>query len=207
MTDKDIYGLPNEAAGYGYVNVPKVAGSSIKTAIADHMGVDWRDAFLRTHPHTRPLSYILDRRDLHWFTVVRHPCDRLVSVWTFFLTPQSRELDLEKNPDLRAMTGWSFPQFVRTVIGMSVVQMDMHYAPQTELLYHNGRPLFNQLLRLEGLREEWRGLRSRFGLPPLPHIRESTHPPWQEMFTPDLLRVVRNRYADDFEHFGYEAVL
>jgi hypothetical protein len=130
-----------------------------------------------------------------------------VSFWADFLKPPLPEVALEANPDLRSMVDWPFPQFVRAVVGMHTADMNTHYAPQSRLLCHDGRPLFDTLLHFESLQKDWQCLRPRFSLPPLPHNHKTEHPPWQEMFTPDLLRVVRSKYAEDFTRFGYETLI
>ena len=199
-----IYGLPNEAAGYGYVNVPKAACSSIKLAIAEHLGADPVDCNLRGAKHVRRLPYIVAHPELMWFSFVRHPCDRLLSLWADFLSPPYPEAELRMNEDLRPLVGMPFDRFVKAVCRKDPLRANMHYLPQVDLLGAKSRvPLVSQIYHFEQLPTYWDYLRGRFGLPALTHVRKSEHRPWREMYTVELARLVRIRYAEDFGHFGY----
>ena len=197
-----IYGHPHEAAGYGYVNVPKAACTSIHAAIALHHGTTFSPS-----PQTCSVKRIVSLRHLHWFSVVRHPCDRLVSLWADYLTPPYPTASLAVNPDLAYFVDWPFEAFVRAIVDREPGQANAHYMPQTDLLYYLDTPLTDQLLHFETLAVEWEGLRERCGVPALPHLRPSEHQPWQGMYSPDLLALVARRYAADFEQFGYKVEL
>jgi hypothetical protein len=197
-----IYGVPNEAAGYGYVNVPKAACTSIQTAISSH-----RNVAIAASPRTCGVLRIVKLQHLHWFTVVRHPCDRLVSLWADYLTPPYPRESLAANPELSHFVGWSFGSFARAIARHDPRRTNAHYAPQTDLLHYNSQPLAAQVLRFESLSDDWAELSDRFGIPALPHLRKSDHLPWQEMYTPELAQMVRHRYADDFRNYGYEVDL
>ncbi|MCK5439190.1 MAG: sulfotransferase family 2 domain-containing protein, partial [Gemmatimonadetes bacterium] len=76
------YCITNPRAGYGYcyVNVAKAGCTSIKLAIAEHLGVPF-DVVQWRYPYRQRSEYAVEARDLFRFSVVRHPAARLVSCW------------------------------------------------------------------------------------------------------------------------------
>lgn len=123
---------------------------------------------------------------------IRHPCDVLRS-WADY-HPSGRKSK-------------SFGHWLKTQAGADEKIRPINYLekstlPQAHLAtefcrYENGLEAeFNRILRDLG-----------WGQPPivLGHIGKAEKPtPWQELFTPDLRRIVREKYHADFERFGYD---
>ena len=203
-----IYGIVNEKAGYGYVNVAKAACTSIKLAIAEHLGqaferVQWR------RPWRVDAAFIQARRDIRWFTFVRNPFARLVSAWADFIggdwiSPR-RERDLRLNTDLLPCRGMTFEAFVRESLRPRMMRTNPHFATQTSLIHIAGRTgfLVDELYKVEELPDAWDLVQERTGLGPLSHARQSRHEPWQTCYTPELREIVEERYKADLAAFQY----
>jgi hypothetical protein len=196
------YCVVNEAAGYLYVNVPKVACSSIKLAIAQHLDVPF--ATVQWHaPWRQEVSFAARRKDLVRFTFVRHPGDRLVSTWADWCQPPyPNGGNYRRNPHYLKMRGCSFAEFVREAATWS--GHDKHTRRQTELLHLDGEMVVDQVFRFERLAAGWAELQDLLGLPDLPHDRKSEHRPWREYFTEELEQLAKELYGGDCEAFGYE---
>lgn len=66
-------------------------------------------------------------------------------------------------------------------------------------------PRIKHLLRYEKLQEDWPAFAAKHGFAELPHLNKSERPaPWQDEMTPELVAIINERFADDFEHLGYE---
>lgn len=164
-----------------YIPIPKTASTTIREVLCIH-------ADLRRASEVRGLK----------FTFVRHPMDRLVSMWLF-----SQNFRTEKMK--RYATGnETFAEFMQ-------IPDNLLTAPQTYWI--DAKVDF--VGRFETLRESLAELVSaypkefphiRAGRPLkaiLPAYRKNTRGPWQSYFTPATLAVAVARYAADFSAFGY----
>lgn len=153
--------------------IPKVASSSIIDAA-------------QTMQFAYPEEVGLQKR----FMVVRHPLDRLVSTWAFFLKgsrPGGNELThLGYEPDC------SFDAFVDYCL-------DMHDANKhTRMQWLYKGPWLVKTVKFENLKPEWEALRERFPeLTPLRARNPSTHDGWKRYYTPELRRIAEKHFAAD----------
>lgn len=155
--------------------VPKVASTSISHAIPrditriapEEKGGDWR------------------------FMCVRHPLDRLVSAWRFFV-PRLEHMRVFRHDIHEGMT---FPAFLTVVL--KDPYKDRHTTPQVAW---KGGQYINDLVRLEGLPDGWERLRRRYAfLKPIPHKNETQHDRWQAYFDGAMARDALVAYGDDLE--------
>jgi len=177
--------------GIEYFEMPKVACTSIKTALLLSDGV-------------KPAPGRFDAHwDQHWyrrtvepgfrFTFIRHPLDRLVSCYhQKIATGESWDIDC----NLSAKT--SFEDVVRFVVGNP--RPNEHYAPQTAVLRRAGCLWVGHF---EGLRKAWGALQRRFpGLADLPHKNRSRRPrDWRDLFDAETLELAARYYRRDFERW------
>lgn len=199
---KRAYCIVNEDAGYAYVNVAKAGCTSIKVAIAEHLGLSFEEVQWN-RPHRLGIDQLHGRTDLLRFTFVRHPADRLVSCWADWCQPPYPSAgNCRKNPHYLGLRDCDFATFVREVVRWG--DMDGHIRPQVLSLRIGREWIVDRVYCFESMAENWATLRTELGLPDLPHRRKSDHKPWREYYTGELVGLVDERFRGDFEAFGYE---
>jgi hypothetical protein len=190
-----------------YIPVTKVANRSIKAALANHVGLPYKD------PHEAdwqkvPLSAVATLTDYFRFTFVRNPLDRLLSCYAQKIVLYARQLQLPllfwQYKDLFT-ADMSFADFVRAVASIPDAQAELHFRSQHTFIYHQGNCLVNFIGRVEHLSHDWLSLRQQVGLGKLPHYNRSNHQPHTKVYTPELARLAANRNQQDIELLGYAA--
>ncbi len=190
-----------------YVPIAKVANRSIKAAIAERIGLTYRN-----HPNEAawryiPLPAVAKRSDCFRFSIVRNPLDRLLSCYTqkivvYRNTPNARwEFWRYGN---RFHGDMQFDEFVSVVAKIPDALSDIHFRSQHTFVCHRGRLVLDSLGHFETLHDDWRELRERFDLPALPHQNKSPHRDFRDVYTPELARLAAARYEKDVRLFGYE---
>ena len=137
-----------------------------------------------------------------WFTFVRHPLDRMISLYYSMCSGHLeaptknilRSLQLDTIPDLYT--------FLWSIACTSDNVSDIHYKSQS-LLFPASQ--MNFVGRFEHLHTDW----NRLGLPPLPHHNKSDHKPWREYYYQHgklrpIAQRLTDRYQEDMENFRYQ---
>ena len=127
--------------------------------------------------------------DWYVYTFVRHPLDRLVSLYHNQYERRYRG------------KGSRFEKFARDVF-QGVLGRDRHWLPQTFITDQFNLDFIG---RFENLAEDWKVIQDRFGFNDLPVRNSSTHKPWREYYDDALLNDAVSYYQKDFEEFGYLA--
>lgn len=191
----------------GYVSVPKAANRSIKAALADLAGMPYEDPHAAGW-HYVSLATLAAQEDVFRFTFVRNPLDRLVSCYAQKIVLYARRLQLPLhfwrygrlfNPEM------SFAEFVEAVASVPDRLADPHFRSQHTFFYDKGTAMVDFIGKFEQLSTDWQKLSQQTGLGPLPHYNRSPHPPYAQMYTPELVQLAAQRYADDIALLGYEA--
>jgi len=126
--------------------------------------------------------------DVVWFTVVRNPWDRMVSVFHF----------LRQRGDLPQ--GLDFPAWIENL------DLTDHFtAPQARSFMLDGKQISSMhVLRFENLQEEWAVLASVLGVSgQLPHRNRSSHRPYAEYYNQKTRQAVADRYAVEIAALSY----
>lgn len=163
-------------AGHGhvFVLVPKAASTSIRCAL----GAGSTDC---------PWCAVGDYRLPH-IAFVRHPVDRLASVWRHLV----RDIWHPRMQSMGVQPGEDFSIFVERIIGIPDCLRDPHVRTQSALL-----PSLDFVGRVETLYEDWASL----GLPPIQcHNTTQDH----GRIDPGLRSRIEDAYASDMRRFGYE---
>jgi Sulfotransferase family len=214
-----------------FVKVPKTAGTSVLLTFLHPHGFtlsDWdnevvvnlnrvdgfriSDRFRMPDRTKRYNGWHVSARDLRrylgadatryrWFTVVRHPYDRLVSTYEF-QRAKGREL-----PD--------FHRFVEAVAGSPHElhrQVQLHTIPQSDWLRDaGGAPLVEHVLKWEQLPSCFERLREAWDLPSVELGQENEsdrrRPVRSYLDSAATRSIVDQLYADDFRLLGYPADL
>lgn len=144
------------------------------------------------------------------FCVVRHPVDRLRSVWKFH---SEHGWWKSKNQSAFACNADSFREFVHEYTSRSTspliagVLRDLpSWLPQTEYVFdQNGDHVCKHVLRFENFEQGFNQLMARFGL----HLKIQGQHIYKanikcELAVPqDMLSYIKQVYAADFDAFGY----
>jgi hypothetical protein len=72
--------------------------------------------------------------------------------------------------------GMSFEAFVDSVCELEIERMEPHYGEQRRLLEYQGQWLVDQVVRLEDIGWQWKGLEARFGLARIPWSNRTRDP-------------------------------
>jgi chondroitin 4-sulfotransferase 11 len=205
-----------------YIEVPKVACSSIKIALAGLLGVDL--AAFGGDPHQAPLPAPPSESDgpvlypdLFSFAFVRNPWDRLVSCY--------RDKILGEVPDFTAFhptrgvayclarfdafrAGMTFDEFVDAVADIPDEDADDHFRSQhTFVTTRSGDIGVDFVGRFETLTDDFRRVGARLGFPALtlPYAQAARTPAkYVEYHSARTRHVVASRFARDLSVFGYE---
>lgn len=184
-----------------FIHIPKTGGTSIQ-ATTDR----------RSHGHLKLCQIKGDQ----FFACCRNPYDRACSIYHFLKSmtrpnkPSAKVKDRARFPVVVAARSENLTRFW--------LDIHEHGAPDRARLIHKqidflrdkpGRggisPRIKHLLRYETLAEDWPAFAKQHGFAELPHLNKSERPaPWQDEMTPELVDIINELYADDFENLGYE---
>ena len=214
-----------------YMAVPKVANSSLKTAVWHLMPEDiqalpqtgrkqrtiytvHREAMFKSrlrlykHQVTKYPGYFV-------FAFVRNPWDRLLSCYKDkigfgaimedgrYNDPKTRSLHLGRG----FQKDMSFETFVKAVVGTPDKKANRHFRSQhTFLTDRAGNLLPSYLGRFERLQRDFAEVMERIGAShvTLPHVRRSQDADYRSYYDASMRDAVASRYARDIELFGYE---
>jgi len=205
--------IPDHRQQWAYLPLPKCGCSSVKRAIERHFGLEpieqihargWEDA----PPLSEGSQFMRTTTYFRW-TVVRHPLSRLISTWAekcyAFPADQAHLL----GPDLRAVYGKSFTEFVAHVLTLDVNSeaTDSHIRTQASFLVENGELLVDKMLRLESIGTEWPKMQALYGLPDLPWENTSPTELREQALvelTDEMRAMLVDHYKASYELLGYE---
>lgn len=224
MVAHDIEYLLLERHAAVYIEIPKVACTSIKVALAGVVGVDLAESGGNPHEARWPTPPAEPARSgprfpgLFAFAFVRDPWDRLVSCYrdkirgevdgyTFFTIRPGVANCLARFDAFVA--GMSFDEFVRAVAAISDDDADPHFRSQHTFVTDDAGQLAVDFVgRYEHLAGDLRAVERRIGLAPLdlPRLQAARKPlPFAAFYTAETAQLVAERYARDAELFGYVA--
>jgi len=145
-------------------------------------------AAARMHRHIDPAQWLGSVK----FAVCRNPYDRLFSGWAYCRR--------------KGRLAVPFEYFVKHMETFQEFFVDWHCViPQLQHLMIDGVPVVDHVCRFEQLDSDFDVIRTRLGRPALclPHLNRSADGQYREHYTPELQDIVFERFAADFEYFGY----
>jgi chondroitin 4-sulfotransferase 11 len=208
--------------GAVYIEIPKVACTSLKVAFAELLGVAL-DGF-GGDPHQAQFPSIACRSDAHGplfpdlfaFAFVRNPWDRLVSCYRDKI---AGEVDGFTRFDIRPgvadclagfaefTAGMSFEEFAMAVASIPDTEADAHFRSQhTFVTNEAGAIAIDFVGRYESLHRDLEYVQRRTGLPNirLPRLQASRgRVRYRDYYTTRTRDAVAERFRDDIELFAY----
>ena len=205
-----------------YVEVPKVACSSIKIALAGVLGIDLGPAGGNPHvvdfpaPREGPEASGPLYPGLFSFAFVRDPWDRLVSCYRDKVRGEAKDFTgfdrergvahcLARFESIRA--GMTFEEFVDAVAEIPDEEADEHFRSQHRFVCDRaGEVVVDLLGRFESLEADWARVCDLLELPHegLPRTQVSGRPErYERYYSPGTRERAGNRFAGDVELFGY----
>ena len=206
-----------------YVEIPKVACSSLKVAFAQMLGVSLEAAGGNPHavefPSPGSDGATEDRLypGLFTFTFVRNPWDRLVSCYrdkiggevddfTGFSEDAGVAYCLARFDEFTA--GMSFDAFVRAVAAIPDERADAHFRSQNTFVRTKAGKLGVDFIgRFERLQGDFTHVARQVGLPStvLPRLQAArTTVNYVDYYDVEIRKLVAKRFRDDIDTFGYE---
>ena len=210
-------------APYGavYVEVPKVACTSINVALAAMLGID----LVEGNPHETAFPAInceLSNQGplfpgLFSFAFVRNPWDRLVSCYRDKILFEAKGFThstirpgiadcLARFDEFRP--GMSFEAFTEAVASITDERADYHFRSQHTFVANRGHAIAVDFLgRYESLAEDIVRVQVMAGLPglELPRLQASTTPiHYHEFYNERTRTLVAERFATDIALFNYD---
>lgn len=206
---------------FAFIHVPKTGGSSVTFALwphADHVDRHWMNRGLaligihvnhyapwrqrRFRPHTSAAT--LQRHlpaavfaDLFKFAFVRNPWDLLVSYYHFLLAQDGRRGPSHHRHRLAASLP-DFESYLRYEVRRGRISQSRMVTDR------RGRLLVDFLGRYESLTADFTQVCRHIGLDAgLEWLNSSGHRDYREFYTPRLVGLVRDHFAEDVELFGY----
>jgi len=218
-TEFSIYLEPYQAV---YIDIAKVASSSIKATLAAVLEIENAD----TNPHNiefaRPptISAAGDRLypGSYSFAFVRNPWDRLVSCYRDKIAGEVDDFTefadsgvahcLARFGAFKA--GMSFSEFARTVASIPDDNADEHFRSQADYITNSaGSVAVDFVGRYEQLDIDFAQVVRDIGLPDTTSLAKLQAAPkknYRTYYTKETVELVNKRYARDIELFNYEAV-
>lgn len=205
--------------GFLFIHIQKTGGSSIRRALES--SVPDLKAYRGTHDTALMAARSLGEasyRNLFTAAFVRNPWDRLVSWYTMITSASERKSGLasllRRRPGLRLWkyvrdNASSFEEFVERCTA-EIDDFDGRKSFSWNQLDYltdaSGKLIVDFVGRYESLHRDTSRLFEQLGLPRvgLDRINSSVHSHYSTYYSDELAEVVRQRFARDIEHFGYE---
>lgn len=177
---------------FAFVHINKCGGSSIEIAL----GLPKRHL---SAPEMRQAIGAEEWARRYTFSVIRNPFDRVASIYYYRVRTDQTGL---------AGRHLSFNRWVARVWG----EGDTRYMDDPRLFRpcahwlcdEDGRPMVDDVARLETLESDWRRIAARLGVAStLPRTNRNTHPPHRAIFSDEARALVEMAFADDLGLFGY----
>ncbi len=191
-----------------WIAVEKVASMQMHAAMTRMLGIDfnqWERCSIDS------IEQVARMDGYFRFAFVRNPWARLFSCYMDKIVGPSIR---EHQPFILERFGFSpgipFERFVQGVAGIDDAEADDHFRGQFYTLSWQGELVVDYVGRFENLPRDWDIVRDSHGLPELPFAPVNTNRPRFDFdyhkphYTPELIEIVAERYADDIRHFGYE---
>lgn len=207
--------IPIEGFKIGYIQMPKVANTSIVSIFGQINGylpenienlspVEMHKIVTRNK--IRLTKKNLDNFDDYFkFSFVRNPYSRAFSTWNDKVNGEKEFLSFRKYGLRNKMT---FKDFLRKIKDIEDKRSEIHFASQSHILTINQRLIADRIWKLENKNSwtEFQEVASDKGLkmPSLPNLNSTNSGCFMDFYDSECVKLVNQRYANDFEKFNYK---
>ncbi|MDX1804930.1 MAG: sulfotransferase family 2 domain-containing protein [Alcanivorax sp.] len=199
-----------------YLVNSKAACSSIKKALVDTISTQDIEDDHSIHAH-QAVSEITQRgyseslSDYYLFSFVRNPFERIVSAYVNKFQDQekidSRGFEFRKYVWGIFDRHDSFRVFVEKVSVIPDVISDRHFVSQTYLFDQLSGRSPDWVGRMERMNDDYGRIKEKFALAEMPHFNRSAKYDYRSYYKDrEVIDMVRKRYRDDVERFGYDEI-
>ncbi|XP_071812727.1 uncharacterized protein [Apostichopus japonicus] len=199
-----------------FIHIPKAGGTSLETSfLFDDRRRALGGVYLGGHAKIKAFDQEFFR-SYHKFCMIRHPCSRLISTWSYYSQNLGNHGDaLWTQKFMSEASKSSFDWFVEKTLypgGQVRVNNQVHLQPQVGMIFDdNGNLALNQVLVFENWNESINELGRRINTDVSSlrqtHILSSKHKSCREMYTPKTWHKMIELYAMDFCVLGYSTNL
>ena len=206
-----------------YISIPKVACTSIKTALFEQSSSlnTGRESYMDIHKDSATFcthSLSTEQRKYYKFAFVRNPLERLISCYKdkvarpvqhtgkyYFDSAFNNKMIWTLFGD-KFRPDMSFDEFVALVARIPDLLADGHFRSQYSILAPHGHLSVDYVGKFEQLEQDWAPLAQKHNLPPLSEHNPTKPSEWREYFhDQSTLELAEKRYQRDLDDFGYRA--
>lgn len=182
----------NRRERWVYLDVPRTGSTSLSEFLsrAEVGGSEVGERHHSRVPH--------GCEDYFTFATVRHPFPRAVSLWCHFVRDRRARID----PTASTTGNWPFARFVEEVLIEETTGPPFYQKTCHEWLDSMSR--MDAILKAEELERTLPRLGLVRGPIRLPRRNGIARDPWPTYYNPELLAMVRQWAAEDFERYEYE---
>lgn len=206
-----------------FIHIPKCAGVSIEYALTNRLynEVDREREILKQHATAAQVKKYYcsddDWNNYFKFAIIRNPFDRLLSAFNYLLViglihDGYKEKYISNWQNRKTINYILFKSFI--LKGKSSIYEKImnrykygynHIKPITEYLFNDGKLMVDFIGRFENLQNDWDVICERIGTKiNLPRMNVFTHKNYKECYDEEMIEIVKNRYKNDLELFGYD---
>lgn len=203
-----------------YISIPKVACTSIKTALFSGDEQSEYQDYMNIHKTaSEHCFHTLNKQQLDYstFAFIRSPFDRLVSCYEDKVKREKQHngkyffSSSYNNVLIKSITGktfhpqMSFSEFANLVSRISDRLSDGHFKSQYSTLYSKKKGLPDFIGKFENLANDWPVLANQYSLNHLTVKNTTTKKDLKQYYSSkEIIDLVANRYLKDIEAFGYQ---
>ena len=178
-----------------FIHIPKTAGSSVRKAMMDSASYEQWMWGHWTASQVKARGKMHGVENVNLFTVVRNPYDRFASTYFYLQNRRSRLYSFYVHFNKLSFDEFTH-RFLKDWSSREMLDNYHHFLPQ-RTYFDTDTPI--KIFRTEKLSdlEAYLGIRL---------TKENVGPyqkPYDTLYTPELRRLVREFYHEDFEKFGY----
>ncbi len=200
---KTIFFHIGKAAGFAVEQLLRPdSRNALETDKESLFGVDRSTGVFLQHASAHTVRELVEEKvfeDYYTFTVVRNPFSRLASVYYYLYDQHQKQFGDFENYIL------SLPKILK----QKTLYKGSHHIPQTYYTHIDGQPACDHIAYFEHLPQSMDPVTQLLGIhAPLKKMNINRNPnrpdkPVHELFTPEMVRVVRETFQKDFELLGY----